>query len=349
MAKAETLCPKCGFSPIPEGTEKCPRCGENFAFHPLYKAAQRKMLGKLDAIDTEATLMGGLTGAVTAHPSPAAGVMALCALLWLVRASGLVVDLGDPVWLFALAAADLGAASMLMATVGPARSLVQALAVVQIAVAVLLAPAGPWSPLALAFAAPGAVILFMTVAEPSGARRRLGLLLGVLSAVVAVAVLAWTTPVRGGGGPSTLKGEDGWLLVAPPGFGPLGAEDLAPLVTLPSTTNQARHLGFGHRAHQVFGVISVSTEGSPELRSGCEAWHRALGAVNEPRPLGPAPSAFGGQSVLFELRTRAGAAGRLACGLREGRLWALAVVTRDPAPAVGLAAFEELSRGLTLP
>ena len=67
MASPQTLCPKCAFSPIAQGAEKCPRCNEVFAFNPLYKRAQRLMVDKQRGLDFEATLRGGLTGAVHAE------------------------------------------------------------------------------------------------------------------------------------------------------------------------------------------------------------------------------------------------------------------------------------------
>ena len=138
MGWPETLCPKCAFSPIPAGAAKCPRCNEVFAFNPLYLRAQKE---RNKGLDFEATLRGALTGAVSAHPGPAAAVLALGAALWLVRGAGMFVDLKEPTWLFGLAAFELCGATVLMANIGPAKGFAQLLALVHIGVAFFLGAA----------------------------------------------------------------------------------------------------------------------------------------------------------------------------------------------------------------
>src|SRR5437899_8034598 len=106
----QTLCPKCGLSPVPDGAEECPRCGEIFSFLPKYKRPVRSYVGGKDPEDTlsaESTTFGGnLTGAVSARPGPAAAVMAMGAVIWFLRVGGVIADLGDPIWAYGIVGVD---------------------------------------------------------------------------------------------------------------------------------------------------------------------------------------------------------------------------------------------------
>jgi hypothetical protein len=97
----ETLCPKCGHSPIPAGSEACPACGEPFSFLPMYQRAQRQRVDKRREadVDMEQTVFGGnLTGEVTAHPGPMAAVFFVGAVAWFLRVGGVVGELREPLW-----------------------------------------------------------------------------------------------------------------------------------------------------------------------------------------------------------------------------------------------------------
>ena len=172
---AETACPSCGFSPIPEGTETCPACSTQFAANPLFKRV-RKAGGqgvRKDEEDLEATrtTLGGITGAVDAHPGPPAGVLIALALAWVIRAVGVLTDRPQPIWPLGLAAIQMGIAMLLLVSAGPAKPLAQMIALGQIAAAYF---AGG-SPVAqVGFGGVGVALLVMTVGEPSDVRRWVG-------------------------------------------------------------------------------------------------------------------------------------------------------------------------------
>ena len=343
----QTLCPKCAFSPIAPGAEKCPRCNEIFAFNPLYKRAQKMMIDPREGLDFEATLRGALTGAVSAHPGPAAAVLGLGAALWLIRAAGLFVDLREPAWLFALAAFELCAATVLMANIGPAKLFAQAVALAHIAAAFVLGAA--LSAHTLASASIGAVVLAMIAGEPSKGRRTAGLAAGVFCTAAAVGSLVWVTEAPLAGPVVIDDLRLGYSLKVPAGWKQLTREELAPHLPLPSEDLDNKYVGFGSRLHRTYGLLSLSNGEKLQVLAGCQNQLRRLGGINEPQPLGfAAPSAFGKDSMVFELRTATGATGRLACGRVGQRFVALGVIVLEPTPGVGAAAFEKVSAGLSV-
>lgn len=343
----ETLCPKCAFSPIPAGAEKCPRCNEVFAFNPLYKRAQKMMVDKRVGLDFEATLRGALTGAVSAHPAPAATVLGLGAALWLIRGAGLLVDLREPTWLFVLAAFELCAATVLMANIGPAKLFALVIAAVHIAVAFILG--APASPHTLASASIGVVVIAMTVGEPSHGRRSAGLVAGFVCAGAALASLVWVTDPPPAGPVVIDDLRIGYQLMVPDGWGRLAPEELAPHLPLPSDDVDTKHVGFGSRRNRTFGLLTLSTAETPALIPACQDQLRRLGGVKDPTPLGSAaPDVFGKDSAVFALRTASGATGTLACGRVGKRFVALGVIVLDPTPGVGTQAFERVAAGLTI-
>jgi hypothetical protein len=347
MASPETLCPKCAFSPIPQGAEKCPRCNEVFAFNPLYMRAQKMMVDQRKGLDFEATLRGGLTGAVSAHPAPAATVLALGAALWLIRAAGLFVDLREPSWLFALAAFELCAATVLMANIGPAKLFAQAVAVAHIVAALMLG--ATLSPHTLASASIGVVVIAMTVGEPSQGRRSGGLIAGFVCSAAAVASLVWVTDPPPAGPVLIDDLRIGYQLMVPAGWKKLTPEELAPHLPLPSEDLDNKYVGFGSRLNRTYGLLTLTNVEDVQLLPACQDQLRRLGAINEPQPLGPAaPEAFGKESMLFELRTASGALGKFGCGKVGKRLVTMGVVVLDPTPGIGASAFERVSAGLTV-
>jgi hypothetical protein len=348
---AETICPKCGFSPIPDRAETCPKCGENFAFHPLWKVAQRTKGGidKKASIEMESTTFGGLTGEVSANPIPASIVTALCALVWLLRASGMAQS-QDPQWLFAVAAAQLGAAAMLMGTIGPATMLVQLMGVIQMVIPFVVMGEGTGGLIvAICCALPGIAVLVTATGEPGPVRRNAGIVMGVVTFLVAMGAVFGLKPETGGGAvqAGSLGGGEGWDIRGS-GYERLAKTDLAPHLTVPPETPRERHFGFGSRQKGVYGLVSKSVGGTPSLAGGCEQWLKAFGAVNEVQKVGQPPQAFGPESLLLAVKTSTGASGRFACGLRNGTLWGLTVVSSDPTATVGVSEFERAATGFVI-
>jgi hypothetical protein len=350
---AETLCPKCGFSPIPDRAETCPKCGENFAFHPLWKVAQRTKGGidKKASIEMESTTFGGLTGEVSANPIPASVVTGLCAVVWLLRAG--VAQTGDPAWLFVLAALQLGSAALLMANVGPATMLVQLMGLVQLIVPFVIMGAGTNGMIvAAASALPGVAVFITAAGEPGPVRRNAGIVIGAVTFLVAIGAvfgLKTEAPVEGEGvpAPTGLGGDEGWDIKAA-GLERLQKGDVAPHLTVPAETQRERHSPFGNKQKGIFGLVSRNYGGVTDYAAGCEDWLKAIGNTIAVKKLGHAASMFGPESVVLELKTGSGASGKLACGLVQGTLWGVAVVATDPNGAVGNAEFDRIMQGFAI-
>jgi hypothetical protein len=172
---AETLCPSCGFGPIPEGTETCPACSTQFAANPLFKRARRAGgLGiRKDEEDMEATrtTLGGITGAVDAHPVPTAAILAACTFAWVARGVGVLSDRPQALWPLGLAAISMGVAMMLLVNAGPARVLAQMVALAQLAAGYY---AGGSALAQVGYSGVGAALLVMTLGDPSDVRRWVG-------------------------------------------------------------------------------------------------------------------------------------------------------------------------------
>jgi hypothetical protein len=169
---AETLCPSCGFGPIPEGTENCPACSTVFAANPLFKRVRKAGGGgrRKDEEDLEATrtTLGGITGAVDAHPGVPAAVLIAMAFAWVARALGVLSDHPQALWPLGLAAIQMGVAMLLLVSAGPGKPLAQLLALAQLGAAYL---AGG-SPVAqVGYGGVGAALLLMSAGEPSDIRR----------------------------------------------------------------------------------------------------------------------------------------------------------------------------------
>lgn len=169
---AETLCPSCGFGPIEEGVETCPACSTQFAANPLFKRV-RKAAGhgiRKDEEDIEATrtTLGGITGAVDAHPGPPAAVLIALTFAWVVRVVGVLSDRPQPVWPLGLAAVQMGVAMLLLVSAGPGKPLAQMVGLAQIAAAYF---AGGPAVAQVGYGGVGVALLLMTVGEPSDVRR----------------------------------------------------------------------------------------------------------------------------------------------------------------------------------
>ncbi|MBK7860680.1 MAG: hypothetical protein IPJ65_19175 [Archangiaceae bacterium] len=169
---AETLCPSCGQGPIPEDSEACPNCHTRFAENPLYRRARRGggLHVRKDEADLEATrtTLGGITGAVDAHPVPTAVVLVAATFTWVVRCVGGFSGAPEPTWPLALAAAQMGVAMMLLVSAGPARSLAQMCALAQVACGYF---AGGPTIVQVGYIGAGFTLMLMTFGEPGDARR----------------------------------------------------------------------------------------------------------------------------------------------------------------------------------
>jgi ribosomal protein S27AE len=339
----QTLCPSCGHSPIPDGAETCPKCGEPFAFLATHK--------KRDLVENETTTLGGaLTGEVTAHPGAAAAVFALGAVLWFLRAGGVIADYGEPVWTYALVLVDLVLATVLMVNLGPAKLLAQIAALLQLGVAAFLANGRFDNPRHLFFCAHAVVLLVLVVGEPSSLRRRAGLAVAVLMAVGALGVM--TTGLgeaaKTGGMVEIAGHEGGYRLLVPEGYRLLSSDELTPHLRPPLDTATAKSAGFGNKVRRVYGAVTLDSSPGSQLIGGCQEHLRALGGVGDPVPVaGTAPVGLGSGALLYALRTDSGASGRLGCGkLPDGRFVALAVVALESEPTAAQV-FEQVGAALS--
>jgi len=350
----ETLCPKCGHSPIPEGAEACPACGEPFGFLPMYQRAQRQRVDKTREadVDLEQTVFGGnLTGEVTAHPGPIAAVFFVGAVAWFLRAGGVVGDLKDPPWAYGLVAVELVLGVVLLLNLGPAKLLAQAGMLLQLGAAGFLARSAPLAPVHLAYVAHAAVAFAMVVGEPGPVRRYAGLGLGSGVAVLGVLFLALGVGMGGGGAHQRLVGRElGYELELPAGWSRLLREQLAPHLSMPMGTLTGGGVGFGDVAHGRYGALWLDRQGSAQEEAGCQQLLVAFGGSPESPPSPrPAPLALGSKGRVYELRTVTGARGAFACGrLADGRWVGFAVVVAPPESASGESAFVAVGSGLAL-
>src|SRR5579871_1753731 len=171
----QTLCPAGGFSPIAPGTEECPACGEPFTFLQTHKRAKNQFIDPEAESPEATTFSGGVTSAVTAHPSPPAIAFLAGAVLWFLRASGILVELNEPSWLFGVAVVDLVIPALLVVNVGPVKLLAQLAALGQLGAAAFLGRDDLVNPIHVLFAAHAIVLLVMVSGEPGVFRRALGL------------------------------------------------------------------------------------------------------------------------------------------------------------------------------
>ncbi len=350
---AKTLCPSCGYSPIPHGAEECPACHEPFAFVPSFKRARRmdRMAVPLGDEEGGATMMGGtvFTGAISVHPKQAVGVFVIGAFAWVMRASGAMGEQAAPSWTYALVGAALLSSLLLYLRRGPSKLLAQFTALGMILSALFLAIPHLLQSTALMFAAHGVVALVLVAGEPGPGRRWVGLGLGVLTAVLGMASLAIGSRPERPTAPSRrqelVSQEFGFRLALPPGFRLLSAQEVSVFPAPPS----------GDRTDVTVGVpgvqarFAVSRE-DRSLDDGCQQALRQLGSTARAEALRfPAPRTFGADSAVYPISLSGGAAGKLACGaLADGRFLTLAVVSTDGDTADSDLAFAEVGAGLRL-
>ncbi|MHB8877236.1 MAG: zinc ribbon domain-containing protein [Myxococcaceae bacterium] len=341
---SKTLCPACGHSPIPDGAESCPACHEPFAFLAMHKKGKKAFVDrKHEAVEEEATTFGGsLTGAVSAHPGPAAAVLTVGAVMWFLRSGGVLAEYSEPAWTYGVVGLNLG----------PAKLLCQVGMLLQLGLAAFLADGELDNPRHLFFCAHAALVLVMVVGEPGVARRSLGLVLGLLAAAGAVAAMA-TGFGAGARAPSLIElsgRDDPYRLSAPEGYRLLSRDEMAPHLRPPLSTATAKSVGFGNKVRRVYGALTIDRDPASQLIGGCQEHLRALGGVGDAVPVvAPTPTALGGGALAYALRTASGASGRLACGkLSDGRFVALAVVGQDPDPRIAEVVFEQVGSSLSL-
>ncbi|MBX5481449.1 MAG: zinc ribbon domain-containing protein [Myxococcaceae bacterium] len=351
---AQTLCPACGHSPIPEGAEECPVCQEPFAFLPTHKKAKNRFIDRHASEESEATIFGGaVTGEVSAHPYPAAVVLFAGAAIWFLRASGIVGSFQSPGWLYGVVAADLLVALVLILNLGPARAIAQLAMIGQLGLTLWLARGALWAPMHLAFAGHAAFALLMVVGEPGRARRTMGLVLGLVCAGAASAWMALGAPPQAAAmGPREKLAAPGagFTLLLPPEWTSAKPAQLTAHLKLPPPTLSATTAGFASNAARAVGLVVVRNDPKAQLIGTCQTLHQDLGGTNTPRPISHrAPDAFGGAAAVYELRTFSGATGLLACSkLEDGRFVALAVLSVNPDAEAGARAFDDVGAGLSL-
>lgn len=350
---AKTLCPNCGWSPIPANAEECPACHEPFAFVPSFKRARRldRMAVPLGDDEGGNTIMGGtvFTGAVSVHPRQAVAVFLAAGFAWLVRASAAMGE-GAPGWTWALVGAALLSALLLYIRRGPSKLLAQFSALGFVFAALLLGYPELMRSTPLMYAINGAVALLMVSGEPGPARRWVGFGLGLLTAALAIASLALPAapgPDRAGGRrrQELVSEEFGFRLRLPSGFRLLEPGDVTTF-RAPPVGNRA---DVTVAAPGLVARLTVSRDPA-QLPASCETHHRSLGGAVGAQPLREAaPAALGPDAVVYPLVLGTGAQGKLACGLSpDGRFLALAVVSTRGDVDTAQLAFVDVGAGLRL-
>lgn len=335
MSQPETLCPSCGFSPIPEGAERCPKCNKAFAYE------------RVEYTNVTATRAGGLTGSVTANPVPTAIALGVGAFLWTVRAGGFLSDVGDPPATFLVAALNVVALVLVMTTSGPAKHAGALAGVVEL-LAVGLRYDAP-AAVSVACALHGVTLIAMTVAEPGALRLKVGAGVAGAAGVVGLGALLWAVAPKPESRVVLRDDVAGFTLTLPPGWTGAREVDVAPHLVLPWDGGKTVNYAFRRDSPRQVGVLTVSRDEQPALDEACRDALAKLGVTVALPPLdGPAPPSLGEVARVSELKTKSGALGRFGCGLVGARLVALAVVSQDPAPGVGAEAFELVAGGLAV-
>jgi len=274
-------------------------------------------------------------------------VLGLGALFWTVRAGGFVADVGDAPWVFLVAALDVVGVVLVMSAAGPAKHVGALAGGVE-----LLAVGLRWDapPVVSALSAlHGAALIAMTVSEPGERRLRVGGAVGSAAAVAALAALAWAVVPKPQAREVIRDEVAGYTLALPDGWRPAREREVAPHLVLPWDGGKTVNVAFWLPEPLQVGVLTVSRDEQPALEEACRGALARFGVTAFPAPVdGPPPQALGRDAKVFELRTKTGAAGRFGCALVGTKLVALAVVSQDPAPGIGAAAFEQVVAGLAV-
>jgi hypothetical protein len=321
---AETRCPFCGFSPIPVDVEACPKCRRRFVDD------------RPDVSTVTATRAGGITGAVTASPAPAAIALVAGATAWLLRLFEVFGAFHEPGWLLALPALLVAVAGSVMAAVGPAKHLPVVLGVVSSMAAVV------WpthvSAHDSAMVAFGIVTIVATVSEPSSVRLKGGAVVAVGAALVATLVLALADRGKAPAAMVSLVDEKvGLRWELPSGWVELEALTGGLTAPTPADRRAVLRAGNGEDA-QAFLVLDRGSDGS-----SCDALISSLGTsvVKASEELG-APFPRGTQ--MLEVRGGVGVI-RAACGATSAGQLAL-VLSTTAAPAIAESSLRVLAIGV---
>jgi hypothetical protein len=345
---AETLCPACDFSPIEDGAEACPRCGERFDFVPAWKRAQAQLIDRrFDSESMEQTAIGGaVAGALSFHPGPAAAGLYALAAAWFARAAVQSADSGEAAWGFLLALVGVAGGTGLLVGGGWARRAAQGASAVGVLAALGLGGGGPAT---LLYALLGALCLSSVLGEPSQVRR--SVTLGCVLSVAGLCVLSLFVRRPVSEAPADPAADAlramGVILRTPKGLSPataLGSPLALPPATL--TSGSAAFVGEAGRA-VVLTVLRAEQEGLPDA---CQAHARQLGAQGPGvRLQRPAPASLGPGALVLELGFRTGEVALLACGRRpDGRTVAVAALGAGGLPEDAAAVLDAVGAGLSL-
>jgi hypothetical protein len=138
----------------------------------------------------------------------------------------------------------------------------------------------------------------------------------------------------------------GVALKAPHSFLAMTPEEVRPDLDVPDESGKTKYLPFGDEKAHVYAVLIVSRD-DEQLNAGCPWQIKRLGGVTDATPLSlPPPGVLAEGGLLFDLRTKSGASGRIACSVAKGRLVALAVVARERDGNLGAKMFEQLAMTL---
>ncbi|MEN9796606.1 MAG: hypothetical protein RL653_302 [Pseudomonadota bacterium] len=346
---AETLCPACSFTEIPDGAEECPRCGERFAFVPTWRRAQTRFIDRQrDSESLEMTAIGGaVAGELSFHPGPAAGGFCALALAWFVRASGWFGQWQDDAFGYLLALLGLAAGTGLLVGWTWGRRTAQAVA----ACSLLLALGLGGGPTAVLYAVLGAACLASVVGEPSATRRSvvLGVVLSVSALCVASLVLVRAPATAAS--PAELEAQQalGVSVRLPAGMAQVSPAALAGRPAVPTDSLTAASVAFTDGRGGT-AVLSVSRDGAPALSDACQAQGRAHGAGGPGvRLQRAAPPSLGQGAVVLELALPGDEVALLACARRpDGRTVSLLALGAGGKAETAGAVLDAVGAGLSL-
>jgi hypothetical protein len=345
---AETLCPACSHSPIEDGADACPKCGERFDFVPAWKRAQSKYIDRrFDSESMEMTAIGGaVAGALSHHPGPAATGLYALAAAWFLRAAVQPGDGTDAAWAYLLALAGLAGGTGLLVGGSWARRGGQVTALLGLVAALALGGGGPATVL---YGGLGALCLSSVVGEPSQLRR--SVTLGCALAVAGLCGLSQFVgrPAQGGqaDGPVDAARALGIGLRIPSGLS--AAQALPPPLQLPVATVTSGSAAFTGEAGRAV-VVTVSRSDQGQLSEACQA-HAALLGADGPgvRLQRAAPATLGAGALVLELSFRSGELALLACGRSaDGRTVALAALGAGGKAEDAATVLDAVGAGLSL-
>ena len=345
---AETLCPACSFSPIEDGAEVCPRCGERFDFVPTWKRAQTQYIDRrFDSESMEMTAIGGaVAGELSFNPGPAAGGLYALAAAWFARAAVQAGDSTDAAWGFLLALVGVAGGTGLLVSGSWARRAAQGASVAGVLAALGLGGGGPATVL---FALLGLLCLSSVLGEPSQVRRSVTLGCALSLAGLCVLSLFVRRPAQAqpDGQPGDALRAMGVSLRTPQGLTAAGTL-AGPLLLPPATLTSGSAALTGEAGRAV--VLTVMRAEQASLADACQAHGGALGAQGPGvRLQRPAPASLGAGALVLELSFPTGEVALLSCGRRpDGRTVAVAALGAGGMPEDAAAVLDAVGAGLSL-